>query len=143
MEIIELIEFKPEVSQSVPLFSMSVSAGAPAPVEDEIESEIDLNEFLVERPATTFFAKVKGSTLPDHGLRDGDVLIVDKSIEPKDGKIVVASLNEDLTVKIYREIEGEIYLQSGGEQFVPMRIEPYMEFEVLGVVTRIIHSFES
>jgi DNA polymerase V len=119
---------------------MPVSAGKANPVENEIDKIIDLNEFLVEHPAATFFARIKGDTLKDAGINDDDILIVDTVLEPKDGKIVIASVNGDMTVKIYRFIDGVEYLQSQKDHFMPMKIEPYLEFVVVGVVTKVIHS---
>ena len=140
MEVVELFTFHPTSNQKIPLFSMSVSAGFPVPVDNDIDRLIDLNEFLVEHPAATFFARVRGSSLVAAGIRDDDILIVDSSKEPEDWKIVVASVNGELTVKIYRNIDGEIFLQSNNMQFLPLKIEPYLKFEILGVVTKVIHS---
>lgn len=119
---------------------MSVSAGRPVPVDNEIEREIDLNEFLVEHPASTFFAKVRGQALKNADIADGDILIVDTSKEPADGKIVVVAINGDLSVKIYRILDGEPYLESQNGQFLPLSIDPYIEMKPVGVVTKVIHS---
>lgn len=140
MEISEIYAFEPRSSVSVPLFTMSVSAGIPIPVDSDIESVIDLNEYLIEHPTATFFAKVNGDAMADAGIRDGDILIVDTSLEPADNRIVVASVNGDFTIKIFRLIEGNSYLQSSNEQFVPLKIEPYIEYKIVGIVTKIIHS---
>jgi len=140
MEIIKIFGFQAGIDKKIPLFTMSVSAGIPVPSNSDIENEVDLNEFLIEHPAATFFAKVKGKEMQDIGIFDGDILIVDTCIEPKDSKVVVVSIQGVLTVKIYRLIEGEVFLQSYSNQFLPMRIEPYMEFVLLGVVTKIIHT---
>lgn len=142
MEIVELTCYAPEMNsgRKIPIFSMSVSAGVPVPVDDEIEQEIDLNEFLVEHPAATFFARVRGNTLKEYGISDGDILVVDSAVEPKNGKIVVASINNELTVKIYREIEGNIYLESDQKKFIPVEIDTYFKFNILGTVTKVIHT---
>jgi DNA polymerase V len=140
MDIIEVYSYQPGKMRLIPFFSMSVSAGVPSPVDDDIDKVVDLNEFLVEHPAATFFARVKGNTLSEIGISDNDILIVDTVIEPEDGKVVVASINGDLTVKIFRNIDGEEFLQSGNLQFHPIRIEPYLEYEIMGVVTKVIHS---
>lgn len=142
MEIVEIIGFDSDNNPDVkmPLFQMSVSAGVPVSVENEVIDEIDLNEFLVENPVSTFFVRVKGKSAKLPEISDDDILVVDEKVEPKDGKIVVAAFNGELTVKIYREIEGDIYLESAENQFLPVDIEPYMKFYILGTVTRIIHS---
>ena len=142
MEIVQIIGFDSDNSPEVkmPLFQMSVSAGVPVSVDNDTIVEIDLNEFLVENPVSTFFVKVKGKSakLPD--ISDEDILVVDEKIKPVDGKIVVAAFNGELAVKIYREIDGEVYLESADNQFLPVNIEPYIKFYILGTVTRIIHS---
>lgn len=140
MANIEIFGYEPHTSQKLPLFLMSVSAGFPIPVEHEIEKEIDLNEFLVEHPAATFFARVKGFSLETIGINDSDVLICDTAIEPTDGKLVLVLVNNELTVKFYRCIDGEVFLQSQNLSFMPLKIEPYIEFSVVGVVTKVIHS---
>ncbi len=141
MEIIDIILFKPssELNTKMPLFEMSVSAGIPIPVENDLQTEVDLNEYLVEHPATTFFAKVSGLNLQNYGVRDGDILIVDSSVVPIDGRLVLASMGNELTVKIYREIDNEVYLESGTHKFLPLNIGE-IEFDLLGTVTKIIHS---
>ncbi len=140
MEVIEIFRLRNNSSSRIPLFSMSVAAGSPVPAESEIENLLDLNEFLIEHPASTFFAHVTGDNLIEAGIEDGDILIVDTSKEPRDGKIVIVMLNGDLSVKIYRENEGKPYLQTDNEQFIPLEIESGLKFEVIGVVTKAIHS---
>lgn len=143
MDIIEIIGYQTASGEYVkmPLFTMSVSAGVPTPVDNHVEREIDLNEFLVEHPATTFFARVHGDSLVHHGVRDSDILVVDSSIEPTDGKIVIAGIKDELTLKIYRTAGEDVYLESHNHQFLPLKIEPYLQFKLLGVVTKVIHSF--
>jgi DNA polymerase V len=141
MEEIEIIGFKPNDDNTyrMTLYEMSVAAGYPIPVESGIEKEVDLNEFLVERPASTFFARVKGLNMVHAGIRDGDILVVDSSVTPNDGKIVLVTLNNCLTIKIYREFEGEAFLESQKQQFLPLAIGE-IEFNIVGTVTKIIHS---
>ncbi|MBX3043934.1 MAG: LexA family transcriptional regulator [Candidatus Kapabacteria bacterium] len=141
MESIEIIGFKPnsDLNLKMTLYEMSVSAGYPIPVDSGIEKEVDLNEFLVEHPAATFFAKVNGLDMLNAGIRDGDILVVDSAVEPSDGKIVLAEMNNGLTVKIYREHDGEYFLESGKSQFLPLSIGE-IQFNIIGTVTKIIHS---
>lgn len=143
METIEIITFKASESGAakLPLFTMSVSAGTPVPVENDIEKEVDLNEFLIEHPNSTFFARVRGASLYHVGVQDNDILVVDEAKTPKNGNIIVASINEEMTVKIFRiDDEGDIYLESQNGRYLPVKIDPFMEFKVLGTVTKIIRS---
>ncbi len=139
--MIEIIGFQPGPSRRIPLFTMSVSAGVPIPVEDDVDKHIDLNEYLVEHPAATFFAKVTGDSMKDAGIRDGDILIVDTSVDASDGRLVIASINGELSIRYYREIDGQVYLESQNSHFLPINIGDYMRQQVIGVVTKIIHSF--
>lgn len=141
MEIIEIIGFKPneENSSKMVLYEMSVAAGYPIPVESSVEKEVDLNEFLVDHPATTFFARVQGLNMIHSGIRDNDILVIDSSMQPTDGRIVLVSMNNGLTVKIYREINGEAFLESQKQQFLPLTIGE-IQFNIIGTVTKIIHS---
>lgn len=142
MEVIEIFGFKLKEKQRImlPFFETSVAAGLPNPIESDSCVEIDLNEYLVDHPASTFFAKVRGLNMVSQGIRDGDILVVDTSIEPVEQKIVLVTINGSLTVKIFREIDGEIFLESQNHQFLPVMMEPYLEFKIIGVVTKIIHS---
>ncbi len=138
---LELIRIKFTESGKVPLFSMSVSAGKPIPIEDDIEGEIDLNEYLVEHPAATFFARFRSKTDTFSGISDGDLLIIDTSLNPTDGKIVVVGYRNETTLKIYRIINGEEFFESYDGKLLTRRIEPLIELKLLGVVTKVIHSF--
>jgi len=140
MDAIEILGFHPLSMKKIPLFTMSVSAGIPVPVDSDIEKEVDLNEFLVEHPSATFFAKVHGYSFEQAGIMDGDILIVDTNLEPTDGRFVVVLINDELTVKIHRVIDGRTYLQSHDKKFVPKDIEPFLSFDVMGVVTKVVHS---
>lgn len=139
MTKIELIGFRAKTRIRIPLFTMSVSAGLPVPVDDNVDQEIDLNEFLVEHPASTFFARVKGNDMREAGIYNNDILIIDTSIEPEDGKIILASVNNELTIKYYRDIDGDLYLESQDRHFIPLSQE-IMDLQVIGVVKKIIHS---
>ncbi|MGE5479426.1 MAG: S24 family peptidase [Chloroflexota bacterium] len=141
MATIEIIGFQPtEGGSKLPFFEMSVAAGIPIPVEGSVSREVDLNEFLVERPSTTFFAKIHGDGLEHVGIASEDILIVDSSRKPADGKIVVVSAGGELSVKIFRKIAGEDFLETHNGAFLPTKIDPYMEFDIVGTVTKIIHT---
>ncbi len=141
MESLEFFAYQAKEGPKIPLFQMSVSAGYPsAPAEQDIDRIVDLNEFLIEHPAATFFARVNGHNLRRLGINDGDVLIIDSAIDPADSKLVVALINGELTLKYYREINGKKYLQGEDRSFVPISIEPYLDFNIIGVVTKVIHS---
>ena len=122
-----------------PLFMIPVEAGFPSPAEDYIEGELDLNNHLIKHPAATFFVRVAGDSMVDAGIHPGDILIVDRAIEPTDKKVVIAVVNGDLTVKRIRMIKGKIFLMPENENYKPMQIEEEMNFEIWGIVTNVIH----
>jgi DNA polymerase V len=138
--VIFAIHSTDDASEKIPYFTMSVSAGKPVPVESEVEQHIDLNELLIEHPGATFFAKVTGVSIEKAGIYDGDVLVVDTSEEPSDRRFVVVAVNGELSIKRYRIVDGETFLETHNGQFLPMQIEPYMEYIILGTVTKVIHS---
>lgn len=86
-------------SHKLPLFASSPSAGFPAPGDDQVEKILDINDLLVQNPESTFFVRVSGDSMTGAGIFDGDVLVIDRSKEAKDGKIVVAAVNGELVVK--------------------------------------------
>lgn len=142
MEQIEIFGLKinSENENKIPLFLMSVSAGIPVEASTQIEQDIDLNEFLVEHPMATFFAKVRGVNMQNHGISDEDILIFDTSIEPSEGKLVIASVNGNFTLKLFHEVEGEFFLESDDNQILPMMDTEDCKISIIGVVTKVIHS---
>jgi len=116
-----------------------VSAGFPSPAEDYIEGSLDLNKHLIKHPAATFFVKVAGNSMIDAGIHPGDILIVDRSIEPADSKVVIAVVDGDLTVKRIRVTKGKVFLMPENKDYEPLQIEAEMSFEIWGVVTNVIH----
>ena len=87
--------------------SGSVVAGFPSPAEQYQEPPLDLNELLVKRPAATYFVRVEGDSMVGAGIRDGDLLVVDRSLRPADGDVIIASVDGDFTVKTLRLGNGE------------------------------------
>lgn len=83
-----------------PLYATRVPAGFPSPADDYLDRSLDLNEYLIKHPAATFYCRVSGSSMEGAGIYDGDLLIVDRSLEPKQGSVVVAALDGELTCKV-------------------------------------------
>lgn len=123
----------------LPVASSHVQAGFPSPADDFIEKQLDLNELMVQRPAATFFVRVQGDSMIDAGIQSGDILVVDRSAEPASGKIVVAILNGEFTVKRLIKKNKKIILQSENSQYPDIGVDPETNFEVWGVVTYVIH----
>lgn len=122
-----------------PLFMVPVTAGFPSPADDYIEGKLDLNRHLIKHPAATFFVRVVGDSMIDAGIHPGDILIVDRSLEPADKKVVIAVIEGELTVKRIRRLKGKILLMPENENYKPLQINAEMNFEIWGVVTSVIH----
>ena len=126
-----------------PVFLDSVSAGFPSPATDYMENKLDLNEYLIKHPAATFIVKAKGPSMTDAGILSGDLLIVDRSIDPKSNDIVIASIFGDLTVKKLKKKEKSIFLLSANSDYPSIEVKEEMECFIWGVVTYIIHESNS
>ncbi|MFC1650478.1 LexA family protein [Candidatus Latescibacterota bacterium] len=124
----------------VPLFMVSVSAGFPSPAEDYLDSKLDLNEYLIKHRAATFFLRAAGDSMTDAGIHSGDILIVDRSLDPVDNNVVIAVLDGELTVKRIRKSAGELLLMPENKNYKPVRVTEEMNVEIWGVVTNVIHS---
>lgn len=124
----------------IPLYQCAVNAGFPSPAEDEMEKSLDLNELLIKRPASTFFLRVSGSSMIKAGIQDKDILIVDRSIEPVHGKIVIAAVNGELTVKRLHLEGKKIFLMAENDNYPRISIGEGTELHIWGVVTSVIHS---
>ena len=118
----------------LPVFSSSVRAGFPSPAEDYIEHRLDLNDLVVHKEAT-FYAWVEGDSMNDFNIHDGDLLMIDKALEPEIGDIVIAEVDGFFTVKKV----GPGVLLSGNRTFPPIQINPETGVLVWGVVVRVIH----
>lgn len=117
----------------------SVQAGFPSPAEDYAERSLDLNELMVKHPAATFFVRVEGDSMRDANIFSGDILVVDRSLEPTSGHIVVAVLNGDFTVKRMRKNQEGIWLVPENPAYPAIKVHPEADFQVWGVVTYVIH----
>jgi DNA polymerase V len=133
----ELELFKPNTSTNIelPLFPTGISAGFPSPADDYIEDRIDLNIELIRNPSSTFFGRVNGDSMINAGIGDGDLIVIDKSIEPRDGSIVVCVIDGEFTVKRFQKINGEILLVPENEKYKAIKITNENDFRVWGTVT--------
>ncbi|MFZ4729288.1 MAG: LexA family protein [Pseudanabaena sp.] len=124
----------------VPLFLNPVAAGFPAPTEDYIEGKIDLNRHLVKHPDSTFLVRVVGESMQDAGIHPRDLLVVDRSLEAISGKVVIAVVDGELTVKRLRKHRNKLWLMPENPNFQPIEIGENMELHIWGVVTNVIHA---
>ena len=136
------IVYKPDRStkRRQPIFIATVPAGFPSPAADYEEGKLDLNRHLIKNPAATFFVRVTGDSMLKAGIHNGDLLVVDRSIEPRDKNVVIAVLNGELTVKRIRIRRNKLTLVAENDAYRSQEIDEEMEFEVWGVVTNVIHA---
>ena len=137
--IISIAKPETENSISLPAFSSTVQAGFPSPADDHIERRLDLNELVISHPAATFYVKVEGESMCDAGIHSGDILVVDRSKEPNHGKIVVAVINGEFTVKRFLVNKDGAWLAPENPAFSRIKVDSEADFQVWGVVTYIIH----
>jgi DNA polymerase V len=125
---------------ALPLFSCPVSAGFPSPADDFLEGQLDLNHHLIKNPVATFFVRVTGDSMIGAGIHSGDLLVVDRSLEPRDGRVAIAVVDGELLVKRLRWKKGRLYLEAEHPDYPPLLVREEMGFEVWGIVTTVIHS---
>ncbi len=139
-KVIEVFKADTAIKRSLPLYLSRIKAGFPSPADDYLDKKLDLNEHLIKHPASTFFVKVKGDSMINAGINSGDILIVDRSLEPKDKRIVVAVVNGDFTVKRISKKGDQLSLLAENPKYPAIEIKDGMDFEVWGVVIHVIHS---
>ncbi len=127
-------------TRPLPLFSSRVAAGFPSPADDHLEDHLDLNEHLVRHPAATFLVRVQGDSMTGAGIQHGDLLVVDRSLEPKSGTIVIAVVNGELTVKRLKVDSGGVWLVPENPNYPRLEIREGMDLTIWGVVVHVVHS---
>jgi len=125
---------------TIPFYLHKVGAGFPSPATDYIEDDLDLNTYLINNAPATFIIRVQGRSMRDVGIYDGDLLIVDKSINPKSFSTVIANVNEELVVKTFIKEKEVSYLTSGSKSSIDkINLGENQEVIIWGVVTYVIH----
>ena len=127
---------------SIPIFTSRVQAGFPSPADDHLEDALDLNTHLIHHKEATFFVKAQGDSMLGAGIQQGDILIVDKSLSAKSGKIVIAVVDGEFTVKRLHKYKGNITLKAENPDFEDIKIGGTDELIIWGVVTSVIHQYE-
>ena len=122
----------------LPFVDAGISAGFPSPALDYTEAVIDLNTELIRNPSSTFFGRVKGLSMKDAGINNEDILIVDKSLEPRSGSIAVCFIDGEFTLKSVIIRKNEVILMPANEEFKPIKVTPENDFLIWGVVTYVI-----
>jgi len=126
--------------QVIPLYGHAVPAGFPSPADDYVEDRLDLNQLLVQNKSATFFLRVKGDSMIGAGINDGDIIVVDRSLEPIERAVVVAIVDSELTVKrlLYRNGIAELHAEN--PKYQPIQFKEGQELTIWGVVTSSVHT---
>lgn len=125
----------------LPLYESKVQAGLPTSADDSLEKQVDLNEYLIKHPASTFLVRVSGDSMINAGIHENDILIVDRMLEPVHGKIVIAAIDGQLTVKrLHKNEQGKCVLMPENPAFQPIEVAEESQVHILGVVTNVIHA---
>src|SRR5690554_4228672 len=146
MQVIKLYQsqtitfFKADVSSELelPYVVNGISAGFPSPADDFLDINIDLNKHFIKNPSTTFYGRVKGDSMKDAGIHDGDLLIIDKSLEPLNNKIAVCFIDGEFTVKRIRIEKNCVWLIAENQNYKPIKVTKDNDFIIWGIVTNVI-----
>jgi len=126
----------------IPLVAETISAGFPSPAEDYIETGIDLNKYLIKNPISTFFLRVSGNSMNNAGIYNNDLLIIDRSINPNPGHIVVALLDGEFTLKRLIKEKNNYYLKADKENYPAINLYEYVDIHIWGVAIYSIHEIK-
>ncbi|WP_258804403.1 LexA family protein [Pseudarthrobacter sp. NS4] len=124
---------------SVLISPVAVAAGFPSPAQDYFDGRIDLNAYLIKDITSTFVVRVTGDSMEGAGISDGDELIVNRALEPKDGSVVIAVLDGELTVKRLRLTASGVVLQAENPKYPDINVTALSELTIWGVATRCLH----
>jgi DNA polymerase V len=139
-QVDQVMNFIQKGYKPLPLFSCSVAAGAPVPADDHLEGSLDLNEHLIRHPQETFFVRVSGDSMIKAGIHEDDILVVDRSVEPRNGKIIIAAVEGELTVKRLNRSGGATMLMPENDAYAPIKVMDENSMVIWGVVTNVIHA---
>ncbi|HMU97633.1 MAG TPA: translesion error-prone DNA polymerase V autoproteolytic subunit [Chitinophagales bacterium] len=136
--IIDIFSANTETKLALPYVEEGISAGFPSPALDFVDLTIDLNRHLIKNPSATFYGKVKGDSLKNAGINNGDLLVIDRSLDPINGKIAVCFIDGEFTAKRIQILKNEIWLVPENENYPSIQITEENNFIIWGIVTHAI-----
>lgn len=128
----------------LPFADMGIQAGFPSPAQDYVDKSLDFNRELIEHPSATFYAKVVGSSMIGAGIAEGDIVVIDRAVDPEQDDIVVVFIDGEFTIKyidLSEARQGRIWLRPANPDFSPIKVDVTADFRVWGVVVKVIKSF--
>ncbi len=132
---VKIIPVNNSVELSIPFIENPISAGFPSPAQDFLETGIDLNKELIAHPVSTFFGKVKGDSMKNAGIDDGDLIIIDKSLTPKEGDVAVCFIDGEFTLKFIKKDINCIWLVPANPTYKSIKVTEDNNFVIWGIVT--------
>lgn len=141
VNIIDFYTADTELHIEIPFVDQGISAGFPSPAQDFLDMSIDLNQELIKNPSSTFYGRVKGDSMKNLGIDDGDLLIIDKSLDPVNGKIAVCFIDGEFTIKTIKFEKDFLWLVPANDDYKPLKVTEDNEFIVWGIVIHVIKSF--
>ena len=138
VNILDIFSADTETELNLPFVDSGISAGFPSPALDFIDLSIDLNKHLIKHPSATFYGRVKGDSLKNAGIENGDLLIIDRSLEPTNGKIAVCYIDGEFTAKRIQINKDEILLIPENENYQTLKVTADNNFLIWGIVTHVI-----
>lgn len=139
MKVERVASYAPTGSSMIPAGLGRVSAGFPSPSQDYSDTKIDLTQMLIRDELSTFIVRVAGDSMEGAGIFDGDELIVDRSIEPRDGHVVVAIVDGEMTVKRLRVTANGVFLQAENTEYPDVEVAELSDLMIWGVATTCLH----
>lgn len=136
--IIDIFSADTEIELNLPFVDNGISAGFPSPALDFVDISIDLNKHLIKHPSATFYGRVKGDSLKNAGIHNGDMLIIDRSLEPQNGKIAVCYIDGEFTAKRIKIEKDVVWLIAENENYPPIKVTEANDFLIWGIVTHVI-----
>ncbi len=130
-----------ETDLELPFVKEGISAGFPSPADDFLDTGIDLNKELIKNPSATFYGRVKGNSMQDLGIHNGDLLVIDKSLNPQNGKIAICFIDGEFTIKRIMIEQDCIWLMPANKDYQPIKVTAENDFLVWGIVTNVIKYF--
>ena len=124
---------------ALPLAASPISAGFPSSAEEFVGLKLNLNDELIKHPEATFYARVKGHSMIDAGIEDGDLLVIDKALDQKDGDIAVCFIDGEFTLKRLALKQDGIYLMPANTEYNPIKITEDNDFLIWGILAYVIH----
>ncbi|OJU39574.1 MAG: peptidase S24 [Bacteroidales bacterium 45-6] len=132
---LEIYRAETNVELSLPIADDGIKAGFPSPAQDFMDLAIDLNKELVRHPASTFYGRVRGDSMQGAGVYDGDILIIDKSLEPQNGDMAVCFVDGEFTIKHIRIEKEVVWLIPANDHYKPIKVTEENDFLIWGIVT--------